>query len=298
MNSPLANVSATRAVLERHGLWTKHHLGQNFLVNDDVIGKILGLAELGPSDVVLEVGPGIGTLSVALLGSAGAVVAVEADRSLAPVLAETCGGVDEGFSLVLGDALKVGEDDLSEAVAALGRDDLPTMPTAFVSNLPYQVAATLILRTLEELPSVRRIVVMVQAEVAGRIAATPGGREYGAYTAKLGLYGHVTGRFNVSPGNFFPPPHVDSAVVRIERRELVDEASGEALAPELREATTRVIDAAFAQRRKTIRNSMGSSGFDKAALDAAFAATGIDARCRAETLATADFVRLAQALSV
>ena len=108
----------------------------------------------------------------------------------------------------------------------------------------------------------------------------------------------MTGRFNVSPGNFFPPPHVDSAVVRIERCELVDEATGEALAPELREATTRVIDAAFAQRRKTIRNSMGSSGFDKAALDAAFAATGIDARCRAETLATADFVRLAQALSV
>ncbi len=132
----------------------------------------------------------------------------------------------------------------------------------------------------------RRAVVMVQAEVADRIAAQPGNKTYGAYTAKLGLYGKVTGRFEVGPGNFMPPPHVDSAVVRIDRDPVQD-------APE---NTPAVIDAAFAQRRKTIRNSMAASGFDKAALDAAFAQTGIAPNARAETLSVAEFVELTQAL--
>lgn len=282
MYSFLANVRATRETLERHGLATKHRLGQNFLVSDAVIGKILDLAELSPNDTVLEVGPGIGTLSVALLSTGARVTAIEADRTLEPVLAETC--ASERFSLVLGDALKV---DFAA---------LEPRPTKFVANLPYQVAATLILRVLEELPSVQRLVVMVQAEVADRIAAAPGGRDFGAYTAKLGLYGHVTGRFEVAPGNFFPPPHVDSAVVRIDRDPLCD-AAGEALSPETLAATARVIEAAFAQRRKTIRNSMAGAGFDKAALDAAFAQADIAPTSRAEKLSTTDFVRLASALA-
>ncbi|MDO5708996.1 MAG: 16S rRNA (adenine(1518)-N(6)/adenine(1519)-N(6))-dimethyltransferase RsmA [Coriobacteriales bacterium] len=273
MYSYLANARETRATLERFGLATKHRLGQNFLVNDDVIGKIIRLADLSSEDVVLEVGPGIGTLSVALLDAAGKVLAVEADRELEPVLGETC--VPSGrFELVMGDALKVIPDGLT------------CEPTAFVSNLPYQVAATLILGVFQQVPSVRRAVVMVQAEVADRIAAQPGNKTYGAYTAKLGLYGKVTGRFEVGPGNFMPPPHVDSAVVRIDRDPVQD-------APE---NTPAVIDAAFAQRRKTIRNSMAASGFDKAALDVAFAQTGIAQNARAETLSVAEFVELAKAL--
>ena len=273
MYSYLANARETRATLERFGLATKHRLGQNFLVNDDVIGKIIRLADLSSEDVVLEVGPGIGTLSVALLDAAGKVLAVEADRELEPVLGETC--VPSGrFELVMGDALKVIPDGLT------------CEPTAFVSNLPYQVAATLILGVFQQVPSVRRAVVMVQAEVADRIAAQPGSKTYGAYTAKLGLYGKVTGRFEVGPGNFMPPPHVDSAVVRIDR----DPVEG---APD---TTAQVIDAAFAQRRKTIRNSMAASGFAKDALDAAFGLAGIQPTCRAETLSVGDFVALARAL--
>ncbi len=273
MYSYLANARETRATLERFGLATKHRLGQNFLVNDDVIGKIIRLADLSPEDVVLEVGPGIGTLSVALLDAAGKVLAVEADRELEPVLGETC--VPSGrFEIVMGDALKVIPNGLT------------CEPTAFVSNLPYQVAATLILGVFQQVPSVRRAVVMVQAEVADRIAAQPGSKTYGAYTAKLGLYGKVTGRFEVGPGNFMPPPHVDSAVVRIDR----DPVEG---APD---TTAQVIDAAFAQRRKTIRNSMAASGFAKDALDAAFGLAGIQPTCRAETLSVGDFVALARAL--
>ncbi len=273
MYSHLANVRATREVLERFGMATKHRLGQNFLINDDVIGKIIRLADLSEQDVVLEVGPGIGTLSVALLDAAGKVVAVEADRELEAVLGETC--VPTGrFELVMGDALKVIPDHLPEA------------PTAFVSNLPYQVAATLILGVFQSLPSVREAVVMVQAEVADRIAAHPGTKAYGAYTAKLALYGRVTGRFEVGPGNFMPPPHVDSAVVRIERAPIEDAPAN----------TPAVIDAAFAQRRKTIRNSMAAKGFDKALLDAAFEQTGISPSCRAETLDVEQFVSLARAL--
>ncbi len=273
MASYLANPTETRAALERHGLLLKHRLGQNFLVNDAVIEKILALASVQPGECVLEVGPGIGTLSVGLLGAGGRVVAVEADTTLEPVLAETC--ADGDFTLVLGDALKVLPDGLPECAA----------PTAFVANLPYQVAATLILKVFEEMPSVQRAIVMVQAEVADRIAARPGTKAYGAYTAKLALFGRVTGRFEVAPGNFMPPPHVNSAVVRIERAPLVDAGVAMAVAP--------VIDAAFAQRRKTIRNSMSASGYDKAALDSAFAACGIAPTARAETLAPDDFVRLA-----
>ena len=292
----LASPRETRGVLESYGLATKHHLGQNFLVNDAIIGKILGLAELGDTDVVFEVGPGIGTLTVAMLPAAGAVVSVEADRGLEPVLAETCVRDSERFALVMGDALKVTPETLTAAVASLGIDGLAPEPTKLVSNLPYQVAATVVLRSFEQMPALRRAVVMVQAEVADRMAASPGSKAYGGYTAKLALYARPTGRFEVGPGNFMPPPHVDSAVIRLDRASMADPATGEPLTAGQIAWCAQVIDAAFAQRRKTIRNSMGASGFDKAELDAAFAATGIEARSRAEVLAPEDFVRLAGAL--
>lgn len=295
-HSWLANPRETRAVLEDFGLATKHRLGQNFLINDAIIGKILDLAELADTDVVFEVGPGVGTLTVALLPHAGAVVSVEADRELEPALAETCARDSERFALVMGDALRVDGGALADAVAALHIDGLDPHPCKLVSNLPYQVAATLVLQTFEQMPSVRRAVVMVQAEVADRMAARPGTKAYGGYTAKLALSARPTGRFEVGPGNFMPPPHVDSAVIRLDRSELRAPGTNAPLTQEDRVWCAKVIDAAFAQRRKTIRNSMAAQGFDKAALDVAFAATAIDARSRAETLAPEDFVRLAFAL--
>lgn len=295
-HSWLANIRETRGVLESYGLATKHHLGQNFLVNDAIIGKIVALAELQDADVVFEVGPGIGTLTVALLPAAGAVVSVEADRSLAPVLSETCAQDSERFALILGDALRVTPEALTAAVADLGIEGLSPAPTKLVSNLPYQVAATVVLQTFEQMPTVQRAVVMVQAEVADRMAATPGSKAYGGYTAKLALYARPTGRFEVGPGNFMPPPHVDSAVIRLDRAPMTDPETGRALSAEQIAWCSKVIDAAFAQRRKTIRNSMGSNGSDKAQLDAAFAQAGIDPRTRAEVLAAEDFVRLAAAL--
>lgn len=276
--SYLADRRETRSTLERHGLCAKHRLGQNFLVSDGVIAHILALAELTCDDVVIEVGPGIGTLTVALLARAGEVRAIEADRSLAPVLAETCARDGERLTLTWGDALKV----LPQGVAQEPR------PTMLVANLPYQVAATLVLKALEELPSVRRLVVMVQVEVADRIAAAPGSKAYGAYTAKLRLWGRVTGRFEVGRGSFMPPPHVDSAVVRIDRAPLLDAAEIPWVA--------QVIDAAFAQRRKTIRNSLAANGFERDVLDAALARTGIMPTVRAESLTPDDLVRLAGAL--
>lgn len=304
--SPLANPTATRQMLERFGLATKHRLGQNFLVDDNVIAKILDLARLSTESRVVEVGPGIGTLTLGMLPLAGSVTSIEADRELEPVLADLAHEFPS-FSYVMGDALRVSWDDVchagerGEKAAEQGgsiveRGDAPAPePNILVANLPYNVAATIILKYLSERPSLDAAVVMVQAEVADRICANPGCKSYGAYTAKLALYGEVTGRFEVPPTCFMPAPHVNSAVVRIERRQATDEAGWSLSAGEL-DATAHVIEAAFAQRRKTIRNSMGASGFDKVALDEAFAATGIVPTARAETLAPSAFICLAAAL--
>lgn len=303
--SPLANPTATREMLERFGLATKHRLGQNFLVDDHVIAHILELARLGQDSHVVEVGPGIGTLTLGMLPHAGSVVSIEADNTLEPVLADLAHEFGT-FSYAMGDALKVSWDDVctvgaggdaethdAEACAAEARVE----PNILVANLPYNVAATIILKYLAEHPALDAAVVMVQAEVADRICATPGSKAYGAYTAKLNLYGRVTGRFEVPPTCFMPAPHVNSAVVRIDRARVASPETAETLSPEQLAATAAVTDAAFAQRRKTIRNSMAARGFAKAALDEAFSATGISPTARAETLACEDFVRLALALA-
>ena len=298
----LANQRATKETLERFGLATKYRLGQNFLVQDHVIEKIVQLAEVQPTDVVVEVGPGLGTLTVALLDNALAVCSLEADSELEQVLAVTCKEPHpDSFALVMGDALAITPQKLAEAYSTLPTvaHDAATsapMPTKFVSNLPYQVAATLILKFFQELPSLERAVVMVQAEVADRIAAKPSTKAYGAYTAKLSLFAQVTGRFEVGPGNFMPPPRVNSAVVRLDRTQARNPVSSKLLSEEELLHTMRVIDAAFAQRRKTIRNSMSASGFDKDKLDQAFFATGIAPTVRAEVLTSQDFICLAAAL--
>ena len=298
----LANQRATKETLERFGLATKYRLGQNFLVQDHVIEKIVQLAEVQPTDVIVEVGPGLGTLTVALLDNARAVCSLEADSELEQVLAVTCKEPHpDSFALVMGDALAITPQKLADAYSALPAvaHDAATsapMPTKFVSNLPYQVAATLILKFFQELPSLERAVVMVQAEVADRISAKPSTKAYGAYTAKLSLFAQVTGRFEVGPGNFMPPPRVNSAVVRLDRTMARNPLTSKLLSEEELLHTMSVIDAAFAQRRKTIRNSMSASGFDKDKLDQAFLATGIAPTVRAEVLTSQDFICLAAAL--
>ncbi len=298
----LANQRATKETLERFGLATKYSLGQNFLVQDHVIEKIVQLAEVQPTDVIVEVGPGLGTLTVALLDRARAICSLEADSELEQVLAVTCKEPHpDSFALVMGDALAITPQKLAEAYSTLPTvaHDAATsapMPTKFVSNLPYQVAATLILKFFQELPSLERAVVMVQAEVADRISAKPSTKAYGAYTAKLSLFAQVTGRFEVGPGNFMPPPRVNSAVVRLDRTQARNPVASKLLSEEELLHTMSVIDAAFAQRRKTIRNSMSASGFDKDMLDQAFLATGIAPTVRAEVLTSQDFICLAAAL--
>lgn len=278
--SPLASPGATIEVLQRHGLYTKKKLGQHFLVDDNAVTRIIALAALTGDETVLEVGPGIGTLTVALCDAAGAVVAVERDTELAPVLAETTARCPR-FALVHADAVKVSPDEIA---APFGP------PTALVANLPYAVAATVVLRFFEIMPSLGSATIMVQAEVAERMAASPGTKAYGSYTVKLRLRAAAAGRFAVARSCFLPPPRVDSSVIRLERSPLLDD-------PQLIAAASRVADAAFAQRRKTLRNSLRAR-LDVPAdeLDAALTSAGIDGGVRAETLEPEAFVALARAL--
>lgn len=294
--SQLANRQVTLATLKQFGLYAKYKLGQNFLVDDAVIGGILNLAQLEHDDVVLEVGPGIGTLSTALLDHARALIAIERDSDLMDVLTATLSQHGDKVAVINADALTIDVNHLAEKTEAMG---VP-LPNKLVSNLPYGVAATVILLYAERLASLERMVVMVQAEVADRICAKPGTKIYGAYTIKLSLYYTPTGRFEVGPNSFMPEPRVNSAVLRLEPTALQgDSALAARVAPMSSEDKTfacSVIDAAFQQRRKTIRNSMAHAGFEKAKLDQAFEMTGIPPTIRAEMLSSEDFIRLASAL--
>ena len=345
--SPLATPSATREVLERHGLFTKYGLGQNFLVNDDVVRKILELAQVGPGDRVLEVGPGIGTLTYGLLSRGGSVVAIEKDADLPAVLADTLQEFNGSFTLLSMDALDLKgwppdggmlaiggsspesaelsqgfdgdsqepdgvaldsgaflrelDDDSQESNAGAPESDrLAVAPNKMVANLPYAVAATVVLEYLQRLDSLESATVMVQKEVADRMAAKPGSKTYGAYTVKLGLVAQPAGRFPVAPGNFFPPPRVESAVLRLNRCVACDE-NDRPLSPELLAATCTMADAAFATRRKTLANScktyFASQPEVAARLPRMFEEAAIDPRRRGETLTQPEFIRLGQALA-
>ncbi len=287
--SPYATPSATREVLERHGLYTKYGLGQNFLVNDDVVRKIIELAGVQPDDCVLEVGPGIGTLTAALLQCAGHVTAVEKDHDLPAVLANTLASWESHFTLLNMDALDVQAGDLGAAV----------LPSKLVSNLPYAVAATVVLDYLQRFDFLESMTVMVQKEVADRMTARLGTKAYGAYTVKLSLYAQANGRFSVAPGNFFPPPHVESAVLRLDRN-LARDARGRTLTADELAAACTMADAAFATRRKTLANScktyFANDPATQARLPQLFENAGIDSRRRGETLDQSEFVRLARAL--
>ena len=298
MHSFLASPSATIETLQRHGLHTKKALGQHFLVDDHVVGKILELAGVHAGDTILEVGPGVGTLTVALLGAGAEVIAVERDRDLIPVLAETTAlaqGDDAAnrFSLLEMDALQLDAGMLAEAAANLPSGELPTK---FVANLPYAVAATLVLDFFQKLDFLESATVMVQAEVADRMRAVQGTKDYGAYSVKIALLCEAAGAFPVKPGSFLPPPRVDSTVIRLDRREGGGAAAGDR---DLLLEACRMADAAFFQRRKTIRNSMqaffAQNGDDPKRVDALLEAAGIDPRSRGEQHAPEVFIELAQA---
>ena len=363
--SPLSTPSATRAVLEAHGIGTKYTLGQNFLVNDDVLKKIVALAEVGENDRILEVGPGIGTLTIALLKHAAGVVAIERDPDLPAVLADTLHPWREKFALIEKDALDVTRDDIVSVAStmvepggdagcldrassaanetaqwavsqsedclsesryrvAVPQEELrPSLPSKLVANLPYAVAATVVLDYFESFPFLDSATIMVQKEVADRMAAAVGTKNYGAYTVKLGLYVEPAGRFAVGPGNFFPPPRVDSAVIRLNRRVPLM-ADGAPASPEVIAAAALMADAAFTNRRKTIANSCktyfsgrgpislgvaDSSAAEGAPtialpdgaataerLPAIFEAAAIDPRRRGETLTQQEFLALGAAL--
>lgn len=287
--SPFASPAATRDVLERHGFSLKKSLGQNFLVNDAMVGKIVRLAQVGPDDVVLEVGPGIGTLTYALLANARAVVAIERDPSLPAVLADTLAPFEGRFALVEKDALCVTMADVEGAAASVDA----SLPDKLVANLPYAVAATVVLDYFQMLPGLASMTVMVQREVAERMMASPGSKNYGAYTVKLSMYAEPAGSFSVGPGNFMPPPHVESTVLRLDRREA-------GASPEVVQAACVMADAAFFARRKTIANSckqyFASRGVDFAQLlPAVFEAADVDPKARGEVYAPDVYLALGRA---
>jgi len=314
-HSELATPRATIETLQRFGLSTKKRLGQHFLIDDNIIGRILDAADLSQSDTILEVGPGIGTLTVALLKHAGQILAIEKDPALMDALLHTTAN-NPRLTILNADALN------------LPTLTLPTTPTKLVANLPYQVAATIVLDCFEYLLSITRATVMVQREVAERMAARPATKAYGAYTAKLALLAKVTATFPVSRQSFLPPPRVDSTVITLERCSHDEEKAGECVQSlEHYRAVAALIDAAFANRRKTILNNLkqwkrgvGVSSTtpqdvvcgvaDKndedgrgtltplsLLLEDALQQAGISASARAETLTPADFIRLYQTIN-
>ncbi len=279
-HSRLANPSATISVLKQHGLYTRKALGQHFLIDDNIVGRIVDMAALEPGAPVLEIGPGIGTLTDALLAAGASVVAVEYDARLLPVLSQQFSDKSD-LTVVHADAVSVPIADLTTTAGS---------PRSLVANLPYAVAATVVLRFFEEMSSLDRAVVMVQAEVADRMAASPGTKAYGAYTVKLALYARVGARFPVPPTCFLPPPRVDSAVIRLDRVQGGSDAA-------LIRAATRAADAAFTQRRKTVRNSLGAGlGIAPAMAEELLREAGIDGSVRAETLDVDRYMELGRVL--
>jgi 16S rRNA (adenine1518-N6/adenine1519-N6)-dimethyltransferase len=263
-----------RELLARHELRPSKALGQHYLADPNTARKVARLGGAGPSETVLEVGPGLGSLTLALREAGAQVVAVEADPRLLPALAEVLGD-DPGVRVELGDALRV---DL----AALA-------PTArrLVANLPYNIAAGLVLKVLAEAPAVDHQVVMVQREVGERLAAPPGSPAYGAPSAKLAAQATARILAPVSRRVFVPEPHVDSVLLGVTRRR---HPAIEGL--EVAELG-RIIDAAFGQRRKTLRNALRGLGLDAAEVEALGRAAGVDLGLRAERLDVAAFAALA-----
>jgi 16S rRNA (adenine1518-N6/adenine1519-N6)-dimethyltransferase len=271
----LLGPAAIRELAQQLDLRPTKSLGQNFLHDANTIRRIVRTAGLRPEDVVLEVGPGLGSLTLGLLPAAAAVTAVEIDPRLAELLPRT---VAERRPDLAG-RLTVVEDD------ALRIQQLPgAPPTALVANLPYNVAVPVLLHLLDLLPSLDRALILVQAEVAERLAAPPGGSAYGVPSVKAAWYGEVRRAGSVGRRVFWPEPNVDSGLVSLVRR---PPPAGD------RRATFAVVDAAFGMRRKSLRAALARWAGSPAAAEVRLRAAGIDPATRGEQLSVTDFARLA-----
>ena len=275
----LLGPAEVRALAHELGLRPTKRLGQNFVHDPNTVRRIVRAADLTGDDVVLEVGPGLGSITLALLPAVAAVHAVEIDPVLAGQLPDT---VAERAP-TLADRLTVHTADALTLRAA----DLPApAPTAIVANLPYNVGVPVVLHLLAELPTLRRGLVMVQSEVAERLAARPGSKAYGVPSAKLAWFADARRAGPVPRAVFWPVPGVDSGLLAFDRR---DPPPGD------RGSVFRVIDAAFGQRRKALRAALSGWAGGPDAAERALRAAGIDPRERAERLAVTDFARLAAA---
>ena len=246
-------------------------LGQNFVIDPNTIRRIVAQAQLDPSDVVVEIGPGLGSLTLGILEVVDSMVAVEVDSKLAARLPDTIAKHAPGKELLLvqADALRVNE--------------LPKAPTALVANLPYNISVPVLLHFLATFPTIQKALVMVQAEVAHRLAAKPGGKEYGSPSVKLAWYGSARLAGNVGRNVFWPAPQVDSALVYFERGADQGDSS----------EVFKVIDAAFAQRRKTLRQALAGWAGSAANAEEILLRAEISPASRGEELGIAEFVRVA-----
>lgn len=250
--------------------------GQNFVVDANTVRRIVRVAGVGQDDVVVEIGPGLGSLTLALLPETKHVVAVEVDDELAGALPSTAAE----FAPELADRLDVVAADAMRVTSLPGPE-----PTALVANLPYNVAVPVLLHLLEAFPTLRRVLVMVQKEVADRLAAPPGSRTYGVPSVKAAWYADVRPAGTVSRTVFWPVPNVDSGLVAMTRREPPSGAD--------REAVFAVVDAAFAQRRKTLRAALSGWAGSAAVAEDVLRVVGIDPKTRGEQLSVEDFARIA-----
>jgi 16S rRNA (adenine1518-N6/adenine1519-N6)-dimethyltransferase len=275
-----------RDLAGRLGIRPTKTLGQNFVIDGGTVRKIVRAAGLADGERVVEVGPGLGSLTLGLLDAGASVVAVEIDPVLARLLPDTVGAhLPETFPADGPERLTVVTAD------ALDVTELPgPPPTALVANLPYNVSVPVLLTFLERFPTLERVLVMVQAEVADRLAAPPGSRTYGVPSAKVAWYASARRTSTVARTVFWPVPNVDSALVALERRDPPATTA-------TRERVFAVVDAAFAQRRKMLRSALAGLAGSPEAATAALTAVGVDPQARGERLDIADFARVAQALA-
>lgn len=246
-------------------------LGQNFVVDPNTIRRIVAAAQLSPEDIVVEIGPGLGSLTVGILEVVDSVIAIEVDPKLAgrlPLTLEPYLG-DKQFELLAADALRV--------------KSLPGSAKALVANLPYNISVPVLLHFLESFPTIRKALVMVQAEVAHRLAARPGGKEYGSPSVKLEFFGSARLAGNIARSVFWPIPGVDSALVYFERGEK----------REGQKEVFKVIDAAFAQRRKTLRQALAGWAGSAQLAEEALIRAGVSPSARGEELGIEEFIRVA-----
>lgn len=281
----LTSPSVILGLLERYGLKTKKSFGQNFLVDENTLRKIAGAAELSPNDLVFEIGPGLGTMTQVLAGQAGKVIAFESDRDLLPVLAHTLAPFSEKVTVVPGDFLKV---DLRDY--ATGSHD----PGAckIVANLPYYITTPIMFHLFESGVAFSKAVFLVQREVARRITAAPGGKDYGALSVAVQFRSDPQIVADVPPTVFFPRPNVYSAILRLNM------LPGPRVRVSDQGLFFQLVRAGFAHRRKTILNALIGSGvwsIGREECEALLREAGIDPRDRAERLSIGQFASLAEA---